>query len=141
MEDNRNRFVPPHVTAKDISKIEGCTLSAARGILKRLRKKLGLTGMQKLSILNYSNGRGISLSETINRLLKLILIITSIGILYTCGKIIYSKLYDMYKENKSIKWNVITPNHLEGEIYDSTGVKKMDIQVDYITPLKKVKPN
>ena len=121
MEDNKNRFVPPFVTAKDIAKIEDCSHSAARGVFKRLRKKLDLTGMRKLSLVNYCNERGLSLNEVISRLLKFIIILISAGIAYAFAKKLLEYSCEFFRTHEMI-WEEHTPTYLKGHtyVYDST---------------------
>lgn len=135
MDPNKRPKAPLFINHQDIALIEDCSIDAARKKLTQIKKNQGLGKGDKLSIWAYCKDKKITLEQVTPFFLRVLIIAVVTMFVYACGKIIYNKLYNMYRENKAIKWNVITPTHMEGVIYDSAGNRK--VQVDWIGP----KPN
>lgn len=134
--------IPLYVGVQEVALIENLGQAAAEKRVTQLRKEAGLSRKQKLTIWKYCELMRVMIEQVIPYHFRLFILAVATTIFaYACGKFIYSKLYDMYKENKAIRWNVVTPNHLEGDIYDSAGNKKIKIEVDYITPPNNANPN
>lgn len=140
MDDkDENPYVPHFITYKDVARIENKTLSEAKAIFWRIRKKYGILRGFPLPTEKYCLHRGTNQKAIAKFFTKRFLpvwIAIATALTLASSKVIIKNYFpelDEYMKRHFIFWDYISPNHQHGHLYikmpETEEKKKVTIDV------------